>query len=200
MSLIDWNFLLEVFPTIEFQTMKTEMKIRGFGSHRHDASQFVILDFYLPATKGIIAQLSREIHIVNELEARVLLGMDVIHSKGRKKNRHLCSREFPIPPQSLAFVFGSGKKGDILSLADRDIMFEPIRQNDFTTITQLDSREYKAIMFKNPTDSGYRPAESQTRKYCRLRRTNNNNCHIDEYLSPRGNSSEYPLLRKTIVN
>ncbi|KAI6249759.1 hypothetical protein HI914_01856 [Erysiphe necator] len=134
MSLIDRSFLLEMCPKIEIQTMKMEMKLRGLGSQRNDASQFVVLDFYLPSTNGILAQFSRKIHIVDKLEARVLMGMDIILRKSR------------------AFVVVSGRKCDKLSLPKHDMMFKPLRQNCFTAFAHLVSGECKAIVVENPTD------------------------------------------------
>ncbi|KAI6248882.1 hypothetical protein HI914_02658 [Erysiphe necator] len=151
--------------------MKTEMKVRGLGSQRLDASRLVVLDFYLPATNGILAQFSREIHIVDELEARVLMGMDIIHPEGwiidfeaqlltlpkcagvqvkiltltkdtERKIAIYAREKVLVPPQ----------KGVALFLPKHDMMFEPLRQNNFTTFAHLVSSECKAIMVQNPTN------------------------------------------------
>ncbi|RKF71225.1 hypothetical protein GcC1_104010, partial [Golovinomyces cichoracearum] len=82
MSLTDREFLRSLCPTIEIQNMKKGMKVKDLGSKLYDASQFIEMDFYLPTSKGIIAHFRREIHIVDKLDARIVLGMYIALPEG----------------------------------------------------------------------------------------------------------------------
>lgn len=54
------------------------MKVRGLGKTLFDASKFVELEFYLPITNGLMTHFHREIHILDNLNALILLGMDTV--------------------------------------------------------------------------------------------------------------------------
>ncbi|RKF71234.1 hypothetical protein GcC1_104013 [Golovinomyces cichoracearum] len=181
MSLIDREFLRSLCPTIEIQNMKKEMKVKGLGSKLYDASQFVEVDFYLPTSKGIIAHFRREIHIVDKLDTRILLGMDIALPEGWvidldsqlltllycagiqahivtiKRDKEckipVCSAtKCVIPAQSRSFVAVASSKGEPLSIPQRDLIYEPIQQQSCTTFAHLVSGECTAIMMENSSD------------------------------------------------
>ncbi|KAI6244555.1 hypothetical protein HI914_07483 [Erysiphe necator] len=76
-SQMDRNFLQSLCPTIKINRMEKDMKVKGLGSRLYDASQFVEVDFYMPTINGQVAHFRREIHIVDNLDTRILLGMDI---------------------------------------------------------------------------------------------------------------------------
>ncbi|KAF7852733.1 hypothetical protein EAF04_010926 [Stromatinia cepivora] len=181
MSLVDRSFLMEMCPTIEIFTMDKPMKVRGLGDQRHDASQYVNLDFYLPATNGTIAQFNREVHIVEMLEARMLIGTDIIdpedwivdfgsqqlilpHCAGvhvkivtktkdvERKIAVYAQEKVVIPPHSGAFVTVASRKGDDILLPDHDMLYEPIQQDNFTSFAHVVTGSCKTVMVENSTD------------------------------------------------
>ncbi|RKF62631.1 hypothetical protein OnM2_032065 [Erysiphe neolycopersici] len=158
--------------------MDKEMKVKGLGTKLYDASQFVEVDFYLPTTKEIIAHFLREIHIVDNLDARILLGIDIALPEGWiidldsqlltlpfcagiqahivtiKRDKECKISVFSaskcvIPSQSRSFVAVASSKGESLSIPPRDLIYEPIQQQSCTTFAHLVSGECKTIMMTN---------------------------------------------------
>ena len=78
MSLVDRQFLREQVPDVEIRKMPTPMTVRGIGSKRHEASEFVSLEMYLPGNGRRVALIEREFHIVDELTAKALVGVDIL--------------------------------------------------------------------------------------------------------------------------
>jgi hypothetical protein len=62
--------------------MQMPIIVCGIGANKHNASQYTVLDFFLPAKNGVWAYIKRELHIVDNLEANVLLGMDIVLPEG----------------------------------------------------------------------------------------------------------------------
>ena len=84
MSLIDRNFLLKLMGAglvIDVKKMPTPMTVRGLGTNQHDASEFVRISIYLPGTKGT-ALITREVHVVDNLSANALIGIDIMKPEG----------------------------------------------------------------------------------------------------------------------
>lgn len=75
MSLIFKNFLFKICPTVQILKSDQVMRVRGLGSQVHDASQFCELEYYIPTLNGPFAYFKREIHIVEILHAKILLGL-----------------------------------------------------------------------------------------------------------------------------
>lgn len=82
MSLIDKAFLYKQCPDVKVQTLSDAINVRGVGDATHQCNTFAVLDFYIPgreaSSKAVLAQISREVHIVDTLKAKVLVGMDII--------------------------------------------------------------------------------------------------------------------------
>ena len=66
----------------EVKKMATKIPIRGLGSKIHHSDEFAILTFYmegvLPDGTRAFAQITREIHIVDDLKAGLLIGADIL--------------------------------------------------------------------------------------------------------------------------
>lgn len=81
MSLIDRSFLNNELPDVKVQCMTSPIAVRGLGSTSHNTAESVLVDLYLLDTNGQTAHLQRELHIVEELRAKVLLGIDINSSR-----------------------------------------------------------------------------------------------------------------------
>ena len=79
MSIIDAAF---VPNGTEIRTMPTSIPIRGIGSKIHQSDQFALFTFYLKGTlpegRTAMAQITREVHIVKDLKAKMLMGADIV--------------------------------------------------------------------------------------------------------------------------
>lgn len=86
MSLIDRSFLktlMEEGLVVDIQRMPTPMKVRGLGTNQHDASEYARVAIYLPGGKGKgTALITREMHIVDNLSANILIGIDIMKPEG----------------------------------------------------------------------------------------------------------------------
>ena len=86
MSLVDQDYLMQAAPNTKIQISKTSVKVRGIGASVYDSSKYVVMDFFVPGlTKSgeqAIAHFTRELHLVKELKAKVLIGMDILGPEG----------------------------------------------------------------------------------------------------------------------
>ena len=115
MSLIDRQWLLKLLPTAVIQRTQTSVKVRGIEDREHDSSEYTTIDLYIPGSSNTagepsIVQIKREVHIVDHLRARMLIGADILGPEGMVpdlQNRRLligsCKMTVPItciPPKS----------------------------------------------------------------------------------------------------
>ena len=79
MSLIDREFLYTEYPDAAQETKKmpTPMTVRGIGKRKHDANEYVRITLFFPTPFGI-GSITRELHIVDNLTAKVLIGIDIL--------------------------------------------------------------------------------------------------------------------------
>lgn len=82
MSLIDIKFLLINHPDAEIKKISTPMTVKRIGSKRHEASEYVRIKMYLPGKKGAVALIERELHVVDNLTAKALIGIDIMKPEG----------------------------------------------------------------------------------------------------------------------
>lgn len=81
LGIVDQGFLNRHYPGAEIHKSKQPIKIRGIGSKIHQGSGFVTISLYLRGqldTKEARAQITREFHVVPDLRANVLLGIDTL--------------------------------------------------------------------------------------------------------------------------
>lgn len=177
MSLIDRVFLAKEIPEATIRRMASSISVRGIGTTNHSTNEYVLLDIYIPGTDGRIAHIQRELHIVEELRANVLIGIDIMGPEGitpdmRKKipvikscdgistpltitsqsNQRLrrpvlSQKETTIPPRTIATI--PIKRHDDLP-NDRDFLFEP-RYNNITKRLQQTGSIYAHIVDANIT-------------------------------------------------
>ena len=152
MSLIDRNFLLKEISEAVIRQMASSISVRGIGTINHNTHEYVLLDIYIPGIDRRIARIRREVHIVEELRANILVGVDimgpeaitidigkktaVIHSyngipiplsitarsKQCLQRSILSQKETVIPPRSVVTVLITRHSN---LPADRDFLFEP---------------------------------------------------------------------------
>ncbi len=82
MTLIDRQFLMEQTPQVTIHQMPSPIPVRGLGSAVHNSDQYARVDIYLPGKDGRTAVISREVHIVNDLRAKMLVGIDILAPEG----------------------------------------------------------------------------------------------------------------------
>ncbi len=78
MTLINRQFLKEYAPTSEIKRMASPITVRGLGANTHESNEFAIVDLHLPGKNGRVTVISREAHLVENLKARMLIGMDIL--------------------------------------------------------------------------------------------------------------------------
>ena len=84
MSIIDRKFL-STLSGYEIKHMGSKVRIRGIGSQIHLSDEFIVLTFYLRGKlngQQAAAAITRELHVVDELKANMLIGNDIITPEG----------------------------------------------------------------------------------------------------------------------
>lgn len=181
-TLVDRAWLQRVLPDIEIKQMASSIPIRGVGSNVHQTSQFAIFPLFLPGTHKIIGKkvtaltALREVHIVDNLKAKMLIGMDIImpekidvivstssasigscqvemplEIRARNKGRAVvhpvhAKRSVIIPPRSEAHI-----SIHHASLSDRDFFFEP-DQSQLSLYAHLIDAFMTAVIAKNDSN------------------------------------------------
>lgn len=82
MTLIDRQFLMEQAPHVAIHCMPSPIPVRGLGAAIHNSDQYAKVDIYLTGVDGRIAVITREAHIVDDLRAKMLVGIDVLAIEG----------------------------------------------------------------------------------------------------------------------
>ena len=81
MSIVDKEFL-QANSNAAIKTLKVPIAVSGIGSRRFKSDEYVILDMFIDAKNShgdsVVAHIRREVHIVQRLAAKLLLGMDII--------------------------------------------------------------------------------------------------------------------------
>lgn len=79
MTMADRTF---VPANTEMRKMATKIPIRGLGSKIHHSDEYAVLTFYmegvLPDGTRAFAEITREVHIVDDLKAGMLIGSDIL--------------------------------------------------------------------------------------------------------------------------
>ena len=58
--------------------MASSITVRGLGLNKYQTSKYMVTSLYLPFENGTAMLAPREIHIVNDLKANVLIGMNIM--------------------------------------------------------------------------------------------------------------------------
>lgn len=85
MTLIDGRFLQEVAPKAEIRRMQSGVTVRGLGNGMHSSTSYGGTDLFFPGYnkgKPSLAHVRREADVVDDLWAKMLIGMDILGPKG----------------------------------------------------------------------------------------------------------------------
>ena len=181
-TLVDRLWLMRLLPLAAISKMSSPLKVRGVGSSQHETSEYVITPCYFPGIdeqgNDVLACIRREIHIVDGLRAKMLIGNDFIGPEGitidvakekayidscktsititarqrgqfiRRKVHALSATK--IPPHSEGIVPISTSS---LSLPDdRDYIFEPTKQVNVVLFSHMVDSRVTAILARNDSD------------------------------------------------
>ena len=81
MSLINRAFLLEEAPQLKIERSGSNVTVRGIGSHTHECNKYVVITVYIPGIVNdspAIASITHQLHVVDQLQAKILVGMDIL--------------------------------------------------------------------------------------------------------------------------
>lgn len=82
MSLVDRRFFKEHLPNQAILRHDALVILRGIGKNRHTTNEYVIVVLFLygftPRGESTFIKITREFHIVNNLKANMLLGIDIL--------------------------------------------------------------------------------------------------------------------------
>lgn len=100
------SFQKQAGPRISIRTMATPITVRGIGTTQHKTDEYAIVPFMFEDTQRgqpVLARFWREVHLVDELKANLLIGIDIMGPElvtvdmGQKKViRGSCNVEIPI--------------------------------------------------------------------------------------------------------
>ena len=161
--------------------MTSPLRVKGLESAIHDTAEYVLIPMYIPTTKEdgtkILCRIHREIHLVNNLKAHMLLSNDVIGSEkivldisqskvyidscgviaiitSRQRDpyqRRVIHARKPliIAPRFDAMVSIDTPKG----LSERDFIFEPVPQRNLIMYAHLMDSRIADVLVKNEIDN-----------------------------------------------
>ena len=183
MSLVDRSFLKDRCPQIKIHTMSSPMEVRGIGLTSHSANVYARVDFYLPGKDGRTAYFQREVHLVENLKANLLMGIDIIspeqihintsrevamvrlcdnielalsiQTRSANVQRTVFSQKGTrIPAHTRKALPIHGAKGTSLSLPqDCDLLFEPSVKQKVSVFAHIVNHCMEAIYVQNDSDS-----------------------------------------------
>ena len=175
----DRPWFLAQLSQVEIRRMASPLRVKGLGSAMHDTDEYVLIPTYTPAVKDgvdILCRVFREIHLVDNLKAHMLLGNDIIGpekivldiSQGTAQigscgiTANMTSRQrrpyqkrvihahkaLTVAPRANIMVSVTTSK----ALPDRDYIFEPLQQHNLTLFAHLVDSHISSILVKNETD------------------------------------------------
>ena len=81
MTLIDRGFLKEMAPDAVMKKMVFPVSVRGVGPGKHSSVNYTTIDIYFPGNKRRTTAIHQEVHMIDSLKAKMLIGMNIF---GRK--------------------------------------------------------------------------------------------------------------------
>ena len=161
--------------------MPTPMKVKGIGDRKHDACEYIKLKMYLQSSNGNTALIDREFHVIDNLTAKALIGIDImkpegmvidlgtnimkigackdlpipidITSKGARVNTTIFSRKgMVLPPHTNVPVPVTGAKRPLSLPTDRDFIFEPFTHDTLSVYTHIVDYNMSEVFIRNDTN------------------------------------------------
>lgn len=81
MSLVDQEYLKKELPAISIKRMACPIPVRGIGSTIHKCEEFAVINLYIPGKDGRTAKITHEVHLINNLKAKLLIEVDIMGSE-----------------------------------------------------------------------------------------------------------------------
>ena len=178
-TLVDRAFLKSLLPDCKIRTMSTPITVRGLGLNLHQTAEYAIIPLYFQGldsagTKVLAITSPREIHIVDQLKANILISMDVMVPENIDiivtraiASIGSCKVEVPIEVKSVGktvrlpvhakqmIVIPARSEAQIpvhyATLLDRDFLFEPM-DSMLSLYAHLVDSSVPAVLAKNDTD------------------------------------------------
>jgi len=179
-TLINRKWLQANKPELPIRTMAKPLPIRGIRTGKVHSQEYVVLTMYFPGIdskngKDVLAKISREAHLTDDLAAKLLIGTDILVPKKvdimiSKKTGHIGSCGIDIkleatPKKGIAkspvCVIAGITIPPFASIAilihhtataeDRDLLFEP-DDTPVTLFVQLANKDMKSVLARNDTN------------------------------------------------
>ncbi|KAJ2992809.1 hypothetical protein NUW58_g2043 [Xylaria curta] len=180
-TLGDRTWIVQNFPQIPMRKRATPVTLRGIGSNFHTTDEYVILPMYFqgkdPQGKPATALFEREVAIVEDLRAHMLLGTDILQLEKfdilmSKKAAIINSCNVAIPmdttpkgkPQRAPVrsaeptiikphAYGSIPVHHAAEDYGEDLLFEPADHTKLSAFATLTTADMEEILVRNDTDS-----------------------------------------------
>jgi hypothetical protein len=89
MSLINVDWITDRLPQLCIVNRASAVRVKGIGSQSHVSNSFIVLTMYLPNADGSkLAKITRELHLVEGLGCKILIGVDIIKPERITPNVH----------------------------------------------------------------------------------------------------------------
>ena len=179
-TLGDRRFLQTHMPHAELKTMESPSTVKGIGEARHSIVEYVRVPLLLPGRSDIgepvLAEITVDVHLVDDLRANMLIGMDTIGPEGiniitTKRHAYVtsCSMRIlvKIKPQGARVRRAVKAKNDVLvrpgeqitipvnyhaQLPDRDLLFEP-DEFELTLYAHIIDASVDSILARNESST-----------------------------------------------
>ena len=180
-SLVDREFVLAALPDLHIHQMANPLKIRGIDASTHESRKYIDIPIYIPSKNepNKMTCIKREMHIVENLKAKMLIETNILRSEGIILNvsnkltkigscesmkialkihqrdpfvRRTITSSFAeaIPPEERTKIKIAMTKA---LLKDRDFIFEPSANVDVSLYAHLVDAYTTEILVQN--DSAY---------------------------------------------
>ena len=177
-TLIDRQWLADLLPDLAIKRMSSPLRVRGVGTSKHETNEFAIVPVFLPGKKDgkqVLACIRREVHIVDDLRVKMLIGNDVIGpegivvdianetarigscntdikinacQRGHYVKRTILAQSTTVPAHSEQIL----PVYDPILPADRDFFFEPAPQSQpLTLVAHLVDHRMSGVLARNET-------------------------------------------------
>jgi len=179
MSLVNREFLMKQALKTTIKRMPSPIQVKGIGAGTHQCEKYADLAIYLPGDKTRTAVIEQEVHIVKDLKAKMLVGLDILGPKkisimmnnteavikscnnirvpltvhswlaNQVKKTILSEKTISIPPRSYATV-------NVVKTSlpkDQDLLFKPeCQQGDSSVYAHIVDHTLSAVQVQNDTD------------------------------------------------
>ena len=161
--------------------MPTPIKVKGIGDRKYDTCEYIKLKMYLLSPTGKTALIDREFHVVDNLTAKALIGIDImkpkgividlgmnimkigackdllipidVTSKGARVNTIIFSRKgIVLLPYTNVPVLVTGAKRPLSLPTDRDFIFKPNTLDTLLVYAHIVDYNISEVFIRNDTN------------------------------------------------